>query len=130
MADLTVDIVTPERTVFSGAALEVRAPGASGEFGVLPDHTQFLALLKAGVVTVKTSGGEQRFAVGRGFAEAGPDRVVLLTDSCEAAASVDKDAAAKLLEVSLAAVTDSEPGTEKRLEAEQNAELAQARLDV
>ena len=33
MADLTVDIVTPEKIVFSGPASEVRVPGWNGEFG-------------------------------------------------------------------------------------------------
>lgn len=127
---LNVDIVTPERVVFSGPANEVRAPGVHGEFGILPDHALFLSLLRAGVVTVSAAGGTQRFVVGRGFAEAGPDRLVVLTDSCEAADGIDKGAAKAALEQAEGVLADSQPGTEEHLRAEQAAELALARLEA
>ena len=38
MADLQVDIVTPEKLVFSGIASEVLAPGWDGQFDVLQGH--------------------------------------------------------------------------------------------
>ena len=44
---LNVEIVTPTQTAFSGQALEVQAPGFLGEFGVLPEHTLFLSVVKA-----------------------------------------------------------------------------------
>lgn len=130
MATLQVDIVTPEKVVFSGPADEIAAPGVGGEFDVLPDHALFLSLLRAGIVTVRTKGATKRFVVGRGFAEAGPDRVVLLTDSCEAAEGVDKAAAQKMLEKADGVIADSAPDSEERLGAEQAAELARARLEA
>ena len=80
MADLQIDIVTPQREVFSGTATEVRVPGWLGEFGVLPGHDVILSLLRAGVCTVIGNGVEQKFLIGRGFAEVGPESVRLLTD--------------------------------------------------
>lgn len=97
MAELTVDIVTPERLVFSGRASELRAPGWNGEFDVLPGHQLYLALLHGGVLTLVTQAGEQRFAIGRGFAEAGPGRVTVLVEHCVAPAEVDRAAAEKEL---------------------------------
>ena len=47
MAKLTLDIVTPERKVFSDEVDEVVAPGLLGEFGVLPGHTTLLAELSS-----------------------------------------------------------------------------------
>ena len=49
MADLQVDIVTPQKLIYSGSASEVRAPGWEGQFDVLPGHSLFLALLHGGV---------------------------------------------------------------------------------
>ena len=54
-----------------------------GEFGVLPRHIPFLTVLQPGIVKVRGPSGVLRFQVGAGFAEAGPDRVVLLVDSCD-----------------------------------------------
>ncbi len=83
MDALHVEIVTPRKVAWKGTASEVQAPGELGEFGVLVQHIPFLTVLKPGVVAVKSSDGALRFQVGAGFAEAGPDRVVLLVESCE-----------------------------------------------
>jgi F-type H+-transporting ATPase subunit epsilon len=80
---LHVEIVTPRKIAWKGEAADVQAPGELGEFGVLPRHIPFLTVLAPGVVKVKTDQGTKRFQVGAGFAEAGPDRVVILADTCE-----------------------------------------------
>ena len=80
---LDIEIVTPRTIAWKGVAESIQAPGELGEFGVLPGHIPFLTTLQPGVVSVYTSGGVQRYQVGEGFAEAGPERVVILTESCE-----------------------------------------------
>lgn len=80
---LSVEIVTPRAVVFKGHADDVQAPGELGEFGVLPQHIPFLTTLRPGVLTLNMGGTKKRFQVGAGFAEAGPDRVVVLAESCE-----------------------------------------------
>lgn len=81
---LSVEIVTPRAVAWKGVAVDVQAPGELGEFGVLPQHIPFLTVLRPGLVKVRTAEGLLKFQVGAGFAEAGPDRVVILADSCEA----------------------------------------------
>jgi len=127
---LNVEIVTPTQTAFSGQALEVQAPGFLGEFGVLPEHTLFLSVVKAGVVTIITDAGPTHYVVGRGFAEAGPDRISLLTEICEEGSSVDKDAAKTLLEESEGTMANSDPSSGEFAHAERQAEIARARLAV
>lgn len=90
MADLQVEIVTPERLIFSGRALRVSAPGWNGEFEIQPAHELYLSLLHGGTLTVVTDAGTLRFAIGRGFAEAGPDRVIILTERCVREGEADK----------------------------------------
>ncbi len=80
---LHVEIVTPRKVAWTGTATDVQAPGELGEFGVLPRHVPFLTVLAPGIVKVRSGSTVLRFQVGAGFAEAGPDRVVLLVDSCE-----------------------------------------------
>ena len=81
---LQVSIVTPRAVVWKGEAKSVQAPGELGEFGVLPKHIPFLSTLKPGTLTVEDAQGVTvKYTIGTGFAEAGPDRVVILTESCE-----------------------------------------------
>jgi F-type H+-transporting ATPase subunit epsilon len=81
MADkIALEIVTPRGRALMAAVDEVTAPSVQGEFGVLPGHLPLLAALRTGLVTYKEGGETKRCAVGAGFAEAGPDKLVILTD--------------------------------------------------
>ncbi len=130
MADLTIDIVTPERLVFSGSAREIRVPGALGEFGVLPGHTIFLSLLRPGIATIDTAGGAKRFIIGTGFAEAGADRVVLLTDTCEEVGSIDKAKAQQDLADAEVELLAAAPDSDEWKAAADKAQLAAVRLSA
>jgi len=127
---IQLDIVTPERLVYSGSALEVRVPGWEGEFGVLPDHANFLSLGRAGVLSVVDGGGESRFVVGRGFAEAGPDRVVVLAEVCESPDKVDKSAAAEAKASAERELDTLDPLSDAYEQCQARIELAAARLAV
>lgn len=128
---LAVEIVTPRAVAWSGEAQDVQAPGELGEFDVLPRHIQFLTTLRPGLVRVGIGTGERRvFVVGSGFAEAGPDRVTLLVESCEDAASVDKGAAAVDLADAESTLKTALPGSAEQLTALRKAALARARLSA
>ena len=79
---LKLQIVTPKGIAWSGEVQDVQAPGELGEFGVLPGHIPFLTTLRPGTLTLRMSDGPRRYTIGAGFAEAGPGRVVVLTESC------------------------------------------------
>jgi F-type H+-transporting ATPase subunit epsilon len=95
---LTLDLVTPERRLFSGECDEVRAPGTEGGFGVLPGHTPFLTALGGGVLTYVTAGTEHHYAIAGGFCEIAENRVTVLADYAEPARSIDPTAAAQELQ--------------------------------
>jgi F-type H+-transporting ATPase subunit epsilon len=75
-----LEIVTPKGTALKVDVDEVTAPSVEGEFGVLPGHLPLLVALQTGLVTYRQGAEVKKCAVGRGFAEAGPDRMVILTD--------------------------------------------------
>lgn len=81
MAKIKLDIVTPERKVFSDEVDGVVAPGLLGEFGVLPGHTTLLTGLNAGPVTYTKGDQTKTLQVTGGFAEVRDDHVVILADS-------------------------------------------------
>ncbi len=90
MSTLHVEIVTPERAVFAAEATEVLVPGIDGELGILPGHLPLFTTIRVGAMTVKGVDGKDRiFCIEGGFAEILPDRVIILTDSCEGSEDTD-----------------------------------------
>ncbi len=81
MAKIQLEIVTPESNVLKDEVDEVVAPGALGEFGVLPGHTTLLAELGTGTLTYTKNGQAKSLQVSGGFAEVREDHVVILADS-------------------------------------------------
>jgi F-type H+-transporting ATPase subunit epsilon len=80
MADsIRLEIVTPRGLALTATVSEVTAPSVEGEFGVLPGHLPLLAALRTGIVSYRQGNETRRCAVGSGFAEAGPDKLVILT---------------------------------------------------
>ncbi len=89
MAKLRLDIVTAERTVYSDDVDMVIAPGTEGELGILPRHAPLLTGLQVGELRIKKEGQEELFAIGGGFMEVRPDRVIVLADTAEYAEEID-----------------------------------------
>ncbi len=94
MAKLALEIVSIERRVWEDDDLDmVILPGAAGELGVLPRHTPLLTALKPGIIVMRKNGVDELFAVGGGFADVRPNKVVVLADSAEAAEEIDLERA-------------------------------------
>jgi len=88
-----LELVTPERLLLSEEVAEVVLPGYEGEFGVLPGHTQFLAILNIGMLRYGKGGETRKIALGGGFAEVTPDRVVVMAETAERADEIDVERA-------------------------------------
>jgi len=86
---IQLEIVTPRGRALATVVDEVTAPSVNGEFGVLPGHLPLLAALRTGIVTYRVGSESTRVAVGPGFAEAGPDKLVILTDEYAERAQID-----------------------------------------
>ena len=100
-ATLLLEVVTPDHLLLSQQVDEVIAPGAEGEFGVLPGHCHFLSTLKIGELRYRI--GETTFymSVLWGFAEVTPTKVTILAEIAEKAEDID-------MERALAAVAKAE----------------------
>lgn len=77
---LNLEVATPLGLVLRTQAESVAAPSVHGEFGVLAGHLPLLAALRPGVLKYRTAGKDHVAAVGAGFVEAGPEKVLLLCD--------------------------------------------------
>lgn len=90
---LTLEIVTPDRSVVAERVDEVEIPGAEGYFGVLPGHTPLLAMLTVGELWYRKGGEKHYLSIAFGFAEVLPDRVTILAELAERADEIDLERA-------------------------------------
>lgn len=84
-----LEIVTPEKQLFSGAVDSVTVPSNVGYLGILPGHAPLLAELGIGEVSYKIGDHTDYLFCSWGFAEVLPDRVVLLAQIAELASDID-----------------------------------------
>lgn len=87
---LLLDIVTPEKKIFTGNVDNVYLPGADGEMGILPSHAGLVTALQPGVLRYLLDGKTETLAVGSGFAEVTGTKVIVLTDSALGESEIDE----------------------------------------
>ncbi|HEV7887850.1 MAG TPA: ATP synthase F1 subunit epsilon [Acidimicrobiales bacterium] len=91
---LHVELVSPERILYSGEAEMVIARTAGGDIAFLTGHAPFLGALGVGAVRIqRVGGGEEQAAVHGGFVEVKDDRVIVLSDVAELAGQIDVERA-------------------------------------
>ncbi len=90
---LLLEVVTPDKLLLSKQVDEVIAPGAEGEFGVLPGHCHFLSTLKIGELRYRMGDVTEYMSVLWGFAEVTPKKVTILAEIAEKAEDIDVEQA-------------------------------------
>jgi len=84
-----VDVVTAERTVFSGDVDAVTLTTLEGQISVLSGHVPLVTLLQSGEMMARLGENETYLAVSGGFAQVTRDGIVVLADTCERAEEID-----------------------------------------
>ncbi|GAB3932766.1 ATP synthase F1 subunit epsilon [Larkinella terrae] len=80
-----LEIITPDKKVFTGEATAVTFPGTEGQFQVLNDHAPIVSTLAKGPVTIATGTGTQTFTVDGGVVEVLNNNVLVLAEAVIAA---------------------------------------------
>jgi F-type H+-transporting ATPase subunit epsilon len=92
------ELVAPERLLASEMVDMVVAPGAEGDFGVLPQHSLFMSLLRPGVIEIHDGGAiTQRIFVGGGFAEVNERGCIVLAEEAMPVEDIQLDEARRRL---------------------------------
>ncbi|MDP2029058.1 MAG: F0F1 ATP synthase subunit epsilon [Thiobacillus sp.] len=122
---LHVDIVSAEKTLYSGSAEVVIAPGQRGELGIYPRHTPLLTTLKPGSVRIKVPNQleEELIYVSGGILEVQPNVVTILSDSAIRGADLDEAKALEAMRAAEEAMKDKAATIDY---AQAQVELAQA----
>ena len=90
---LHLEIVTPEKKIFSDTVKDIYLPGADGEIGVLSLHEALVTALAPGELRYEKDGVAHALAIGSGFAEVIDDKVSVLTDMALGEDEIDEVAA-------------------------------------
>ena len=111
---LRVEVVSPERVLFSGESTQViTRTMEGGAIAFLPGHAAFLGALTENHTRIYLSDGTiQNLAVHLGFVEVGPDHVTILSDAAELEEDID-----------VAAVRATKIRLEEQLRSEQSVEI-------
>ena len=107
MSTFPLELVTPERLLFSEEVQAIRAPGVEGSLGVQAGHAPLLTELITGLIKVTLADGREAYiATSGGFLQVNKEKVIILADTAELSEEIDieraKASAAKarqLLEV-------------------------------
>jgi F-type H+-transporting ATPase subunit epsilon len=76
-----LEIITPEKKIYSGEVSSVSVPGMSGRFQLLEDHAPIISTLLNGKVKVKDQEGLKEFDVKSGVIENLKNKIVILAES-------------------------------------------------
>jgi F-type H+-transporting ATPase subunit epsilon len=117
-----LEIVSPEKQLFSGAVDSVTVPSTTGYLGILPGHAPLLAELGIGEISYKIGDSTNYLFCSWGFVEVLPERVVLLTQTAELASDIDVRRAEEAKSRAEKILASKDPGMDYR-----RAELAMLR---
>jgi len=129
-AEFQLRVVTPRQQLLDQPVTEVTAPGTLGEFGVLPDHANFLSSLEAGRLTYKDRAGAHLLAIREGFAEVSNNVMIVLSEAAETPREIDTAAARADLAQAEAALARLTPVDPDYAAVDAQRRWALARLDV
>ena len=67
---MNLEIISPEKTIYSGKAELVMLPGMSGLFTILNRHAPIISALKKGVMKYRVNEKDEEMIISGGFVEA------------------------------------------------------------
>lgn len=131
MADkIRLRVVTPSRLLLDEEVDEVTAPGALGEFGVLPNHIAFLTLLEPGEMTYKRDHTRRFLAIKGGYAEVLDNTMTVLADAAEYAGEIDVEEARRVAAQAESTMGASNPEEPQFMEAAAALRWARVQMTV
>ena len=75
---MEVQIITPDKTIFSGSADLVVVPGSDGQIGILDNHAPLVSSMQKGQVKIRKGRDDQFFDIEGGVVEVLKNQVIVL----------------------------------------------------
>ena len=84
-------LVTPEKIYLEGDAQMVVLPGAEGDLGVLPNHSNIITSLRPGIIKVTNSDQTQSLFVEEGFIKFSNNKLLVIAVGLDEEAALNND---------------------------------------
>ncbi|MFQ3580026.1 MAG: ATP synthase F1 subunit epsilon [Bacteroidales bacterium] len=76
-----VEVITPEKKLFSGESTYINLPGTKGSFGMLNNHAPIVSTLQKGKLKIVEKGGKEvLFDINGGVIESSKNKVIILAE--------------------------------------------------
>ena len=76
-----LEIITPDKKIFSGDVQSVHVPGSGGQLQVLENHAPLISNISKGEIRIKTAEGDKSFAINSGVIEVLKNNLVILAET-------------------------------------------------
>ena len=93
MAEINLEIITPEKIIYKDSVDSITVPGTKGMFQVLKDHAPLMSTIEIGVITLNKSDENTYLTTAGGTIEVLNNNVLILADSVEVIDDIDIDRA-------------------------------------
>ena len=93
----TVEIISPDQTIFKQETNEVIIPSFEGQMGILNNHIPLITFLRPGIITIKAL-GEKKFYVEEGTVEFSNNNLLILTSTARDLANFEKSKINEMLQ--------------------------------
>ena len=115
MADLTLVLVTPERTLFDRAVASVQVPMFDGSAGIYPGRAPLVGRLGVGQLKLNgTSGEAESYFIEGGFVQVKGSEICVLTNAALPTSDISRTEAARELDEAKSATAGSDEEIEIR----------------
>jgi F-type H+-transporting ATPase subunit epsilon len=93
MAEINLEIITPEKIIYKESVDSITVPGTKGMFQVLKDHAPLMSTIEIGIISLNKSDENTYLTTAGGTIEVLHNNVLILADSVEVIDDIDIDRA-------------------------------------
>jgi F-type H+-transporting ATPase subunit epsilon len=76
-----LEIITPDKKVFSGEVPAANFPGSDGPFEVEKDHAPLISTLDKGNIIIRAAGGDKKILIDGGLVEVLHNKIIVLAEA-------------------------------------------------
>ena len=78
----TVEIISPDKSIFNSEAKEVTIPSYEGQMGILKNHIPLITFLRPGIISIQNQ-DKKNYFVEEGTVEFSNDNLLVLTSTAK-----------------------------------------------